>query len=64
MVTKYNVGDIVAVPFRVDNIMVTDNGIFYNLTAIPKFYEEGYSLIAKRIPEEHIFPMSKIQSHP
>lgn len=64
MTTKYSVGHIVAIPFRVDNIMVSDKGIFYNLTAIPKFFDENYNLVAKRIPEEHILPMSKIQSHP
>ena len=64
MTTKYNAGEIVAIPFKVDDIHVTDEGIFYNLTAIPKFYEEGYNLVARRVPEEHILPMSKIQSHP
>jgi len=64
MTTKYSIGHIVAIPFRIDSIQVSDKGIFYDLTAIPKFFDEKYNLVAKHIPEEHILPMSKIESHP
>lgn len=64
MITKYSVGHIVAIPFKIDSIQASGEGIFYDLTAIPKFFDEKYNLVAKHIPEEHILPISKIQSRP
>lgn len=64
MTTKYNVGDIVGLSFKVDSISVSDDGIFYYLTAEPKPSDEKYNLAARRIPEKYILPISKFQDHP